>query len=276
MTKKTSLPVTSRNEPFVEHTATKIWQESPSPENPYLAESAHCHGYDLQDLIKKRSFIDVLYLLFRGELPTRQEAEILEQLMIGLINPGPRHPATRAAMNAGVGKTDPLHIIPISLTIFGGNHNAAGNIEESMRFLRKHRKSDPEQLVNQLVKDKPSDIEGDWQVVPGFGSSYGGIDQMAMKLANQLTTLEGCGSTLSWASQFSEALNQYQLGWYHNGVAAAVLTDLGFQPRVCGGLFQIFAAPGLFAHGVELANKPRTAMPYIKDENYVIEYENEK
>lgn len=271
MTKKTSPSVISRNEPFVEHTATRIWQESSSPENPYLTENIRCHGYDLQELIKKRSFVDVLYLLFRSELPTEQESELLEQLMIGLINPGPRHPATRAAMNAGVGKTDPMHILPIALTIYSGKHNAAGSIEASVRFLRKQRKNDPKQLAEQLIKDKPTDIEGDWLIAPGFGSSYGGIDPMASQLANQLITLKGCGSTLDWANRFAEALNQYQLGWYHSGIAAAVLADLGFQPRVCGGLFQIFAAPGLFAHGVELANKPRTAMPYVKDENYVIE-----
>ena len=275
MTKKIPLPVTSRNESFTERTVTKIWQERPSQENPYIAESARCHGYDLHELMEKRSFIDVLYLLFRSELPTIEESKILEQLMIGLINPGPRHPATRAAMNAGVGKTDPLHILPIALTIYGGNANAAGSIEATMRFFRKHRNSDPTQLANELASNRPMDIEGDWQVAPGFSSSYGGIDIMASKLAAQLSTLDGCGPSLTWGMKFAENLSQYQLGWYHSGVAAAVLSDLGFQPRVCGGLFQMFASPGLFAHGVELANKPRTAMPYVKDENYLIEYENE-
>ncbi|MDZ4261485.1 MAG: citrate synthase, partial [Pseudomonadota bacterium] len=110
----------SRNDAFAKRTATKIWQEIASPDNPYLTESAQCHGYDLLELTQKRSFVDVLYLMFRGELPTANEATLLEQLMIALINPGPRHPATRAAMNAGVGSTDVEHILPIALTIYGG------------------------------------------------------------------------------------------------------------------------------------------------------------
>ena len=272
MDKKTPHSVTDRNEPFVERTATKIWRETASPDNPYMAERAECHGYDLQTLIKKRSFVDVLYLLFRGELPTTEDSEILEQLMIGLINPGPRHPATRAAMNAGVGKTDPLHILPIALTILGGNHNAAGSIEACMHFLRKNRSKDPSELANQLVANRPSDSEGDWQITPGFGSSYGGIELLSDKFAEQLLSLKGAGSTLIWGNRFAKSLHQYQLGWYHTGIAAAIFTDLGFQPRMGGGLYQIFSSPGLFAHGVELANKPRTAMPYIKDENYTIEY----
>jgi citrate synthase len=33
----------------------------------------------------------------------------------------------------------------------------------------------------------------------------------------------------------------------------------------------LLSAPGLVAHGLEMANKPITAMPFVKDENYVIE-----
>jgi len=48
---------------------------------------------------------------------------------------------------------------------------------------------------------------------------------------------------------------------------------LGFSHHAGAGLFQLLGAPGLWAHGVELANKPATAMPFVKDENYVIKYE---
>jgi citrate synthase len=61
------------------------------------------------------------------------------------------------------------------------------------------------------------------------------------------------------------------LGWLNTGVVAAVLVDLGFHPRDGAGVFQLLGAPGLLAHGMELANKPVTAMPYVDDEHYVIE-----
>ena len=77
---------------FDSKTITKIWQEIPSDYNPYLTEEIRCHGYDLFELIKKKSFVDVLFLLFVGELPTKEQTLLLETLLIGLINPGPRHP----------------------------------------------------------------------------------------------------------------------------------------------------------------------------------------
>ncbi|MCI5121070.1 MAG: citrate synthase, partial [Candidatus Electrothrix sp. AUS4] len=96
---KQKFQVQTRGEQFAKRTITQLWQEEPLAENPYLATICRCHGYDILELANKRSFIDVLFLLFQGELPDRTQGELLEVLMIALINPGPRHPATRASMN---------------------------------------------------------------------------------------------------------------------------------------------------------------------------------
>lgn len=255
--------VRSRNEPFVARTATRIWQEQPSSDNPYIAASALCHGYDLFELMAKRSFVDVFYLLFRGELPSKAEAELLQHLMIALINPGPRHPATRTAMNVGVGKTEPLHILPIASAVLGGDYMGGGEIESAMRFFRKQQSVDVHSLVpNLLAQNLP---------LPGFGVRNGGIEIMAVELANRLAALSGAGKALQWGCQLNALLETYGQGWLMTGVAAAVFADLGFQPRAGGCLFQLLGAPGLVAHGLELANKPITAMPFVSDEDYVIE-----
>jgi citrate synthase len=273
MSSETAPKVRSRNEAFVERVATRIWEELPTAENPYIAESCRCHGYDLVELMQRRSFVDVLYLLFRGELPTPDAAQLLEQLMIALINPGPRTAAVRAAMNAGVGKTDPAYILPIGLTIHGGTHLGATEVEAAMHFIRRSVKLDPHQCATELLATEIKPAEGDWHIAPGFGSRFGGIDVVPTKLAKQLSTLPGSGEMLQWGCQFALALNNNSMGWLTTGVAAAVLSDLGFQPRVAIGLYQLISAPGILAHGVELANKPRTAMPHISDSNYIIEHE---
>lgn len=262
-----------RNDVFTERTATKIWQEIENPDNPYIADACLCHGYDLLELTQKRSFVEVLYLLFRGELPGTDETRLLEQLMIALINPGPRHPATRAAMSAGVGSTAREHILPIALSIFGGSHLGAGEVEPAMDWLRKQRKLDPAQLAHELIANGAPPEEGDWHIAPGFGSRYGGVDVLPKKIANHLCGLPGKHETLSWGCAFADALNGHSLGWLAPAVAAAVFTDLGFSPRAGAGLYQLLGAPGLLAHGVELSNKPVTAMPFVKDENYVIQCE---
>ena len=263
--------VESRNEVFTQKTVTKIWEEIPSDDNPYNAKAARCHGYDLFDLMAKRSFVDVLYLLFRGELPTKEEAKILETLMVGLINPGPRHPASRAAMVAGVGKSRSVHILPVASSILGGEYLGAGEIEDSMRFLRKSRRKPAEQIASELSKNiEAQDIE-DIRIAPGFGNRNGSIDELAQNTAEKIATLASPGDTFTWGLEFAQAIQPLGLSWLSTGIAAAIFTDLGFQPRAGSGLYQLICAPGLLAHGVELANKPITAMPYVSDSNYVIE-----
>jgi citrate synthase len=253
--------VRSRNEAFSARAATRIWQEIPADDNPYIASAARCHGYDLFELMEKRSFVDVFYLLFRGELPSADEARLLQALMIGLINPGPRHPATRAAMNVGVGKTDPLHILPIAAGVLGGDHQGGGELEDAMRFLRKNQKSDPADLIDFENTEK----------TPGFGQRHGGVDLLAVSIGERLAAMPAAGAALKWGLGFSAALAPSGRGWLTTGVAAAVFADLGFQPRAGGVLFQLLGAPGLVAHGLEVANKPITAMPYVSDADYVIE-----
>ncbi len=263
--------ITSRNQTFSQRPVTRIWEEWPSEDNPYVAASVRCQGYDLLELMEKRSFVDVLFLLFRAELPNADQSQMLERLMIGLINPGPRHPATRAAMHAGVGKTNPAHILPISLSIMGGTHLGAGCVEDAMRFLRQAGKRDPQSVCDELLREQQRPAQGDWHPVAGFGSRFGSVDEIPGKLADHLSRLQGAGKALLWGCAFAKALRAHGMGWLFPGVAAAVLADLGFQPRAGAGIFQYLQAPGLLAHGLEMVNKPLTALPFPSDDNYFIE-----
>ncbi|GAB1263450.1 citrate synthase family protein [Aurantivibrio infirmus] len=266
--------VVRRNDEFVEKPVTKIWSEKPSKSNPYIAEEARCHGYELVDLLTKRSYVDVLYLLFKGELPSKKDAKIFEKLMIAFINPGPRHPGVRAAMNAGVGKTDPSHILPIGLSIIGGTYLGAEEVELSMRWLRRNSKRNPKELVLQLTEDNKSIKNESGQIAPGFGSRFDDIDLMPQRIADSLLMLPGKGKVLEWGNGFAKELNDLGAGWYSTGVVAAVLCDLGFLPRVGPGIFQLISAPGIFAHGIEMANKTINAMPFPEDAKYYMETED--
>lgn len=267
--------VRKRDEKFADRTVTYIWQEVPSPDNPYLAEQSRCHGYDILELASKRSFVDVIFLLFQGELPDLEQSKLLETLAIALINPGPRHPASRAAMNAGVGKTNPAHILPIGLSILGGKHLGGTEVEAAIRFLRKKSSIPAKELVEELLQKKRPE-QGDYHIAPGFGSRFGGIEPMAQKTIDLLLSNKASGKALQWGNEFASALHPHGMGWLTPGVAAAVFSDLGFLPKTGAGLFQLISAPGILANGLELSNKPISAMPFLDEEHYVIESEARK
>lgn len=260
--------VKPRGDRFARRPATRIWLEEASPRNPYLAERCYCHGYEIEALMAGRGFVEVFYLLFRGELPGRDQAELLERLMIALIDPGPRHAATRAAMNAGVGRTRRPDILPIALAVQGGAHLGGEEVEAAMRFLAANVERPPAEA---LADPAASAGEGDRRAAPGFGTRFGGVDPMAERLANHLAALPGAGRHLAWGAAAADHLRPAGMGWLVPGVAAAALCDLGFSYRAGAGLFQLFAAPGLLAHGLEMAAQPITAMPFLEAEHYVIE-----
>lgn len=145
-------------------------------------------------------------------------------------------------------------------------------------FIAKTKKKDVKELAQKSLNEfRESNIDGleetdtTMELLPGFGCRFGGVDCFARNLALQLRSLGGAGPALIWGIELANELEQYGIGLLIPGLAAAVYTDLGFQPKVGVGLFQFMGAPGLLAHGFELASKPITAMPYVKDQDYVIE-----
>jgi citrate synthase len=49
------------------------------------------------------------------------------------------------------------------------------------------------------------------------------------------------------------------------------MIDLGFKPAQAVVLFQLANAPGLAAHGLDLAGRPLNAVPFVPDEEYYFE-----
>lgn len=266
-----NIKVKTRNERFAEKIATRVSKELPSKENPYIAERCIIRGYDQIELARQRSFSDVVFLLLRGELPSKEQAELFATTLVLLCEPGPRHPATRAAMNAGAGKTRGAHILPIALSVLGGAHLGGEEVEAAMRFIRQEKRQAPSLVAERLFKQVTPPTEGDFHIAPGFGQRFAAIDTISHKFAKLLLGLDGAGKALNWCHAFAESLNKHGYGWLMTGVAAAVFVDLGFHPRTGAGLFQFMGSPGMLAHGFEMLSKPMTALPFIDDEHYFIE-----
>jgi len=271
------IAVKDRREPFVESPVTQLWQELPSEENPFIAASHLCSGYDVLALAENVSFVDMFYLLFRRELPTPEQRRLLERLMIGLINPGPRHPAARAGVAAGVGKTCIEHILPIGTLVAGGEKNGATLIPDAMKFIRRACKKPAHEVAAQLfvgAAEAGDDVSVlDFSVAtPGFGQRFGGVEVYLDTLASMLDRHHGADNPcLHWGVEFARALQPHRAGWLVSGLVAAVLGDLGFLPKQAVGIYQLLVAPGILAHGLEFSGKPRTAWPFVNDENYFIE-----
>ncbi len=252
---------------FAEKISTKICYEKPNTENPFVADESYIHGYNLFDLMQNCSGIDVFYLIFRGELPSHEHSQLFNALMIGLINPGPRHPASRAAMTAAVSKSGPENILPIGLLSISGQHLGAIEAYEAAKFLENNIDCEANALAETYSLASHDENESG-KTHTGFGTRFGSRDPLSNRLANHLAMLPAAGAHLAWGEQFTQSTSNPSLGWLTTGLAAAALLDLGFHRRDISGLFQLLSAPGLLAYGLEQSFKQVTDMPFIPDERY--------
>ena len=263
------IEVTRRNEQFRQRASTKITKEIPSDENPFLAKKLYTHGYDQMELMEKCSYTDIVHLLFNGELPSPQQSKMFALLAAYLVNLGPRQVAARAAMNAAVGRTATSHIVPIAMLAMSGDYNGAEEVEAAMKFLRDHADDVPEELARSLCSEAQGGTNGDQIVAPGFGSDFGGQPPRLLEVLDRLFAHCAPNGAVMWAKRFVSAISMTGCGWRQAGLVASVLVELGFQYRQGGGVFQILAAPGAFAHGVDFSTRPITDIPFIDDEAYL-------
>lgn len=261
---------------YANNIQTKIFMEEKSAVNPYISKKNYIYGYNNLDLVEKKGFMDVLLLLFTSEFPEKEKIILFEKLAIGMINLGPRHPAVRASMIAGVSKAGEEHLLPIGQMVLGGEKNGALEVRNAMRFIYDNIKLCPVELANKLINEKLiKDIEGEFHIVPGFGNIYGGIDEYTVRLANKLkpNNLEKY-SYFSWCIKFINEIENYDLSWLRTGLCAAIFCELSIGEREGVSLFQIICSPGIAAQGLEQSHNRITSMPLVPNDQYI--YTGEK
>jgi citrate synthase len=91
-------------------------------------------GYLQEDLIENISFSEMIHLLIKGKLPSKNEAKMLGAILVSFCDHGVTPPSTQAArLMASTGS--PLHAcIAGGLLAFGKNH--AGAIEKALETVK--------------------------------------------------------------------------------------------------------------------------------------------
>ncbi len=54
-------------------------------------------GYDIQDLIGQTSFSQMIWLMLRGDLPTKEQALLLDAVLMSAVDHGPQAPSIAIA-----------------------------------------------------------------------------------------------------------------------------------------------------------------------------------
>jgi citrate synthase len=108
---------------------SRIWLEEPEPNNPFACRAAYCHGYDVYgEMLGNSGWVEMLYLLFRGEAPSPTQVDALEILAVALANPGPRDASVHAAMCGGVGGSPAAASLIAALAVGAGSSGGSREV----------------------------------------------------------------------------------------------------------------------------------------------------
>lgn len=249
---------------------TSIWRETPETDNPFATRSAHCHGYDVYgQMLGQARWVDMLYLLFRGEAPTPAQSRMLDALAVALANPGPRDPMVHAAMCGGIGGSPAAASLMAALSVGAGQSGGARDVFLALKGWAACQDRDASGWIEVLTRHTPPDWlapeDAGWPAIEhpaGFDPHGLSTATVVLQTLETLTRLSP-GPRLPWMlAQRAELERAAGLPLAMSGVAAAALADLGFDGAQGEMLYLLLRLPGSAAHALEQARQGFKRFPY--------------
>jgi citrate synthase len=245
---------------------TRIWLEEPEPDNSFATRAAYCHGYDVYgEMLGQARWVEMLYLLFRGEAPSGTQTELLEALAVALANPGPRDPAVHAAMCGGIGGSTAAACLIAALAVGAGQLSGGREVFLAMEVWN-NCGTDIGAWQRQFAT--PADDLGSiWPTPehpPGHDPHGVGAPTVVKQTLSRLARLSP-ESRLPWLEANRLPLEAVAgLPLAMSGVAAAAFADLGFTPEQGEMLHLLLRLPGAAAHALEQRGKDYRKFPFFQ------------
>lgn len=257
----------SSNEEREDVIHTKIWYEEPSEDNPFAADACYCAGYDVYgDLLGKASWIEYLYLLFKQERPSEQQARLFELIAIALANPGPRDYSIRAAMTASVGGSLSASCLMAALGPGAGGYTGGREMFLAMQNWQNYgRDLSAWQATQPQAADSNLEVWPEIEHTPGFDPYGASTTQVVINTLQHLNFAEQF-HCLQWLQDNRSAL-EAKIGAPLSllGVISAAFVDLEFDAEQAEMLYMLLRLPGAAAHALEQRPIGHKRYPFFKD-----------
>ena len=245
---------------------TKIWQEEPETDNPFVASKCFCAGYDVYgDILEKATWIEYVYLLFKRQRPEHWQAELLEKIAIAIANPGIRDHSIRAAMNAGVGGSTSASALMAALAVGAGQLSGAREVYLMMEWCEQGGKN--LEAWKGIIKNPPRDqresIWGNIEHTPGFDPHGVSCANPVLQTLKVLSAVKKDGF-LSWLMTNRESLEEcVKSPLSMSGVIACAFIDLGFNSDEGEMCYLMLRLPGAAVHALEQKNLGWKKYPFF-------------
>jgi len=217
----------------------------------------HIRGHALQDLVDKHSFVDVIFLLLRGDFPKTKERELLNAALVASVEHGISAPSVYVSrISASVGND--MHTALAAGILATGRRHGGAVEQAALIFAMEKKASD---IVSSFISDKKR--------ISGFGHKiYMTEDPRARALYAKTISLGFSSVIFEKAYAIEKELEKAKNKKFPlniDGALAATLLTLGFSPKAGTAFFLIPRMVGMSAHVLEEYSQANSY--YRLDEN---------
>lgn len=216
-------------------------------------------GYAIEDLIRQEvGLTEMVWLMTRGDLPSADEARLLEAALMSAVDHGPQAPSiaiARMAATCGVGLNG---AIASGLNVLGDVHGGAGEQALALYNLvdEQLRNDVP---VSQAVESVLADHTARYgKTIPGFGHRFHPTDPRTAPLLERVDDAASKGVVSGRYAAIARAIEKSlsrgrskPVPMNIDGATAVIYGELGFPAPLARGLFCLSRAVGLLAHAWE-------------------------
>jgi citrate synthase len=224
-------------------------------------------GYPIQELIGRIRFPDMIWLMLRGDLPSRGQSELLEAALVPGVDHGPHAPSiaiARMAVTCGL----PVNgAMASAINVLDDVHGGAG--QQCMELYREidaeaGRDGDLAAAATVCIRRRRDAGE---KIVPGFGHRFHPVDPRTAPLFSLVAKAQAEGVVSGRFAAIGHAveaalstMKKRHLPMNIDGITAVIFCELGFEAELGRGLFILSRAVGILAHAWEQKQQGRRLM----------------
>lgn len=214
-------------------------------------------GRPVQDLIGSVGFVDMIWLLLRGDLPAPRQAALLEAALVAGVDHGPHAPsiaAARIAATCGIGLNN---AVATGVNVLGDSHGGAG--QQCVELLHDIRAA---QENGSDLDAAVSTVVAAWRersrYLPGFGHRFHPVDPRRDPLLGLVDAAVADGVVEGHFAAAARAVEaslvrpgRRPVPMNIDGATAVIYAELGFAAPLARGLFVLSRSVGILAHAWE-------------------------
>ena len=219
-------------------------------------------GYAIQDLIGRLSFPQMIWLMVRGEVPSREQATLLEAALVASVDHGPHAPSIAIARMSVTCGIDLNNAMASAINVLGDVHGGAGQQCMELYGRVDQLMSEGGALDEAVERSLNEFIAAHGKIIPGFGHRFHPIDPRVAPLLAMVSNAAAAGHVGGRFATIGREVERALLRrtgkaipMNIDGVTAVIFSELGFQPSLGRGLFILSRSVGILAHAWEQAQQ---------------------